>query len=127
MEAEDSFFVVFRTPAQAATATVPKPTLSTVATLGGPWDVSLQPKQGAPAELRLATLTSLSEQADPSVKYFSGMATYTRDFSLPKGTRPGTPLVLDLGRVGTSPRSASMTNSWVRCGIHLTGWISVPP
>ena len=100
MEAEDSFFVVFRTPAQTASATVPKPALSTVETLEGPWDVSLQPKQGAVTKLKLETLASLSELPEPAVKYFSGVATYTKVFELPKGAHPGAPLVLDFGKVG---------------------------
>ena len=33
------------------------------------------------------------------VKYFSGVATYSKDFALPKDVRPKTPLVLDLGKV----------------------------
>ena len=100
MEAEDSFFVVFRTPAQADSATVRKPALSTVATLEGPWDVSLQPKQGAVTKLEFKTLTSLSEQSEPTVKYFCGVATYTKRFELPKRAHPGAPLVLGLGQVG---------------------------
>ena len=42
----------------------------------------------------------MSEQTDPAVKYFSGVATYTNSFKSPKGVRPGTPLLLDLGKVG---------------------------
>ena len=34
------------------------------------------------------------------MKYFSGIATYTRSFALPKGAKPGAPLLLDLGQVG---------------------------
>jgi hypothetical protein len=100
MDAEESFFVVFRTPTTATAATVDKPAPSPAATLDGSWDVTLQPKLGGSTSIKLAALGSLSEQANPAVKYFSGVSTYTKDFELPKGVRPGTPLLLDLGKVG---------------------------
>jgi len=46
----------------------------------------------------MATLGSLSEQADPAVRVFSGVASYTKSFELP-GCRSGAPLILDLGRI----------------------------
>jgi hypothetical protein len=79
-------------------ATIDKP--APAATLDGSWEVTLQPKLAGSASIELAALGSLSEQADPAVKYFSGVSTYTKDFVLPKGVRPGKPLLLDLGRVG---------------------------
>jgi hypothetical protein len=100
MDAEESFFVVFRAPTTGASAIVNKPKPTPVATLNGPWDVFLQPKRGNPAAIKLATLGSLSEQTEPNVKYFSGIATYTRTFDLPKGVRPKEPLLIDLGKVG---------------------------
>lgn len=48
----------------------------------------------------LDSLASLSDQADPGVKYFSGVATYTKTFTLPPGTKSGAPLFIDLGRIG---------------------------
>jgi hypothetical protein len=41
----------------------------------------------------------LSDQADPGIRYFSGIATYTNTFTGPKGAKPGIPLWIDLGRV----------------------------
>jgi hypothetical protein len=100
MEAEDSFFVVFRKPATASAATIAGTTYASAMTLDGDWNVSFQPGRGAPAAIRLATLGSLSEQADPGVKYFSGIATYSREFALPAGSKPGAQLRLNLGKVG---------------------------
>ncbi len=100
LEPEESFYVVFRTPATSGGATIEKPVLSRVGTLEGSWSVSLQPKIGDAATIQMATLGSLSEQADPAVKYFSGVASYTKSFELPKGARSGAPLILDLGRIG---------------------------
>jgi hypothetical protein len=62
-------------------------------------DVAFQPGRGAPAAAKLAALEGLEKNADPGIKYFSGMATYARDFTTPKGWKPGQPLWLDLGDV----------------------------
>ena len=100
MTAEDSLFVVFRTPAQAASATIASKQFTRIATIDGPWDVTFQANRGAPASMQLEALASLSDQSDPGIKYFSGTATYRKSFSLPAGSKAGAPLYLDLGRVG---------------------------
>ena len=68
-------------------------------TFDGDCDVAFQPCRGAPSAVNLQTLASISEHADPGVKYFSGIASYTKTFELPKGIKPGQPLVLDLGNI----------------------------
>ncbi len=100
MDPEESFFVVFRASATVPSVTIDKPRLSSLATLDGSWNVAFQPNRGAPASISIASLGSLSEQEEPGVKYFSGIATYTKNFRLPKGARPKKPLLLDLGKVG---------------------------
>jgi (4-O-methyl)-D-glucuronate---lignin esterase len=100
MNAHDSFFVVFREPATAASAAIAQPMLAPIGEIAGPWSVAFQPERGAPPKTELPVLASLSEQNDPGIKYFSGIATYTKTFTLPKGARRGAPLWLDLGRVG---------------------------
>jgi hypothetical protein len=66
----------------------------------GPWEVSFPSGWNAPAKATLERLQSWTENADPGVKYFSGTATYTRDFDLPADL-PGSrrELWLDLGAV----------------------------
>jgi hypothetical protein len=98
---------VFREPASSASATVETPVLTLASQLDGTWDVSFQPGRGAPASVRLESLGSLSQHRDPGIKYFSGVATYTKSFTLPKGMKPGKPLVLDLGSV------ADVAEVWV--------------
>ena len=98
--AEDSFFVVFREPTSAASATVPRPSSRVAATLDGAWDVAFQAGRGAPASTHLSALKSLSDNGDAGIRYFSGTSTYTRSFILPRDIKPGTPLQLDLGQVG---------------------------
>jgi hypothetical protein len=62
--------------------------------------VKFPPGWGAPAELPLAQLASWTQQADQGVKYFSGTATYVKEFELgPEAIRPALELWLDLGRV----------------------------
>jgi hypothetical protein len=98
--AEDAFFILFRNPAKAASATIAAKPTRQVATLSSPWTVSFQPGRGAPAKIAMPTLTSLENSADKGVRYFSGMATYDTHFALPKGVKPGAPLWIDLGKIG---------------------------
>ena len=66
--------------------------------VSGPWTVTFPPKRGAPKQMDLSELCSLSEHKDPGVKHFSGTATYTCTVALPKMPE-GDRLFLDLGRV----------------------------
>lgn len=100
LDPESSVFVVFRKPAAADALAIRKLAPATLSTLGGPWKVALQPGRGAPPSLTLPKLASLTEQADPGVKYFSGIATYSSTFTLPKGAKAGQPLWINLGEVG---------------------------
>ena len=98
--AEDAFFILFRKPATAPSATLPAATPRQLATLDQPWQISFQPGRGAPASLAMAKLSPLNEAEDKGVRYFSGVATYSSRFTLPKGAKRGQPLWLDLGKVG---------------------------
>ena len=97
---EESVFVVFRKPAVAPALTVARPIPIPAATLDGPWTVSFQEGRGAPAAIQLPALVSLSENSDPGVKYFSGVATYRQTFTLPKAVAKTSGLMLDLGAIG---------------------------
>ena len=100
LDPEGSVFVVFRKAAVADALALKKLAPVTLSTLEGSLKVALQPGRGAPPSITLNKLGSLTEQADPGVKYFSGMATYASTFALPKGVKPGQPLWLNLGEVG---------------------------
>jgi hypothetical protein len=100
MRAEDSLFVVFRRDANAPSRTVAAETTSIVAEVQGPWNVEFQPGRGAPASITLARLGSLSEQAEPGIRYFSGVATYTTTIDAPRSWSRGKPLLIDLGVIG---------------------------
>jgi hypothetical protein len=98
--AEDAFFILFRTSAAASSMMVPAKIAKTVGTIATRWSVRFQPGRGAPQSVEMPTLTPLEASADAGVKYFSGTATYTTRFTLPKGIKPGAPLWIDLGKIG---------------------------
>jgi len=100
LASEESVHIVFRNPAVTNALAVKKAVPTPAATLGGPWTVAFQPGRGARASAIYPQLAPLNESADPGVKYFSGIATYTKDFATPKGWKVGQPLWIDLGKVG---------------------------
>jgi len=100
LEPFGSVFVVFRQPATAPSRTLPHPVNTVLTTVQGPWEVSFPPNLGAPPSIRLDNLISWTASSDAGVKYFSGTATYTKDFEASGDWfRSGAKLVLDLGKV----------------------------
>ncbi len=99
MAPEDSFHVVFRKPATANALTIKKIVPVQLTTLTGGWTVGFQKARGAPDSVILPALQPLNEHADPAIKYFSGIATYSKSFATPKGWKAGQPLWIDLGDV----------------------------
>jgi hypothetical protein len=106
----DAVFVVFRQKASEPARVIKDPVAEVVASVSGPWEVSFPPAHGAPAHAHFGDLSSWTTNSDPGVKYFSGTATYTTEFTadshwLPKGAPAsagpgGTSRVsLDLGDV----------------------------
>ncbi|MFM6933660.1 MAG: glycosyl hydrolase [Novosphingobium sp.] len=98
-EADGAVHVVFRKDTTATSATLAAPAFAQAANLDDTWTVTFQPGRGAPASATFAKLEALEKNADPAIKYFSGEATYARDFTTPKGWKSGLPLWLDLGDV----------------------------
>lgn len=93
-------FVVFRQPTTATSRREPTPVETTLASVDGPWNVAFQPGRGAPASITLAALSPWNENADPGVKYFSGVGTYTRTIeAAPEWFTAGDHVWLDLGDV----------------------------
>jgi alpha-L-rhamnosidase len=97
LAADQSVHVVFRKAAVADALAIKKLAPTALATLDGPWNVAFQADRGAPAAAVLPQLTPLNENADPGIKYFSGMASYTKTFTAPRGWKRGQALWLDLG------------------------------
>ncbi len=80
---------------QLAVASIPEPVEIT-----GPWELRFPPKAGAPERVTLDQLISWSQHSDAGVRYFSGTATYRKQFVVPPALIvPGRRVYLDLGRV----------------------------
>ena len=116
-EPRQSFFVIFRNAenqrsnVQRQMSKVKKnfPDLKTVAELEGAWDVAFDPKWGGPKSMRFEELYDWTHCEVAGIKYYSGLATYSKTFNLPQSaiqvrssggaSRPQSAIYLDLGVV----------------------------
>ncbi|NOG54434.1 MAG: hypothetical protein HND57_08920 [Planctomycetes bacterium] len=74
--------------------------LPAITEIPGPWRVRFQADRGAPAETTFATLISWPDHPNDGVRYFSGIAEYSRTFTAPDDLPASdTAVELDLGRV----------------------------
>lgn len=99
-----SWFVVFREPSEKhpATAQTNITQCSTLSELGGPWQVTFDPKWGGPGTVEFPNLVSWPDRDEPGIKFYSGTAIYRNAFDLPNNSRfspEGQRLWLDLGNV----------------------------
>lgn len=94
----ESVFVLFRKPAVRSSRTVAEVREHGLSVLDKDWEVSFQSGRGAPATTHMPRLVPLNENAEPGIRYFSGVATYRTRFTL-DAAAPGT-LMLELGKVG---------------------------
>ena len=116
-----SWFVVFREPARAhpATAKGNNPSLQLLAELSGPWTVHFDPKWGGPESAQFDQLVSWTTRPEPGIQFYSGTATYEKNFDLPPQTPdPGhRTLYVDLGNVR---ELAEVKVNGQSCGITWT-------
>jgi hypothetical protein len=83
--------------------------------ISGSWRIQFPQNLGAPDEITLDSLISLSDYPTAGVRYFSGTATYSKTFNLiPEYKTKGIRLVLDLGGV---KNIAEVTLNGVNLGI----------
>ena len=100
LEPWGTVFVVFRKPAKAPSATAPVPAETTLTMIDGPWQVSFQAGRGAPSTATFDKLTSWSDNANPGIRYFSGLGTYMKTIQAEASwIQAGTKLWIDLGDV----------------------------
>jgi len=109
-----SVFVVFSEKTKANKVSIPALTEQIVTELAGPCKVSFQSGRGAPASATFESLTDFRDNADPGIRYFSGIATYTKEIELPKGK--GEQLWIDLGQV------SNLAEVWVNGKLAGTTW-----
>ena len=98
-----SVFVVFGGNAKPTlpvpTSNAPAATLASL-TLTGPWKVKFPPNLGAPPSRTLNQLVSWTDIPEKGIKYFSGTATYLKEFDVPESLLArGGALELDLGQL----------------------------
>jgi hypothetical protein len=68
--------------------------------VAGPWNVEFPPNLGAPRSATFAKLVSWTHRPEDGIRYFSGTATYTREFELSaESLGPGREAWLELGDV----------------------------
>ena len=100
LEPRDAVFVVFRESTKAMSRTVVAPSRIRLADVKGPWEVEFQPGRGAPNSATFDELSDWSNNTLPGIKYFSGVATYTKTVEIPASALNGKSRIeLDLGKV----------------------------
>jgi hypothetical protein len=100
LNGDDAVFVVFRNRATAPSLTVATKKETQLAAVEGSWTVAFQPNRGAPAQVTLDKLAPWTENSDPGVRYFSGVATYTKTVEAPAAWfNSRAEIWLDLGEV----------------------------
>jgi hypothetical protein len=97
-ESWDAYFIVFAEKTAVHAFKMPAVTESEAATVKGDWKVTFQEGRGAPAQATMNALASLSENADPAIKYFSGTASYENTITVPAISKNAS-YMLDLGDV----------------------------
>lgn len=101
-EPHQSFFIVFEKSNQVSGKQSKNFAASNVlTTLEGAWTVSFDTTWGGPGTLSFANLEDWTQRPENGIKYYSGIATYTKTFDLPANTRlrENEKLFLNLGEV----------------------------
>lgn len=100
LEPFESVFVTFLTPAESPSLTLPERQEEQLLVLDGDWTVAFQENRGAPSGNFQLPLGSLTQNEEYGIRYFSGIASYCRNFRLSRRTlRSAGRLMLDLGEV----------------------------
>jgi hypothetical protein len=90
-DAFQSFFVVFdaisqKTEDRSQNGGKNFPELKVGQELSGSWEVAFDPKWGGPGKIVFDKLQDWSTHSDPGIRYYSGIATYRKTFSLTRVT-----------------------------------------
>jgi hypothetical protein len=98
-DAFQSYFVVFGGKDERPASETGKnfPELKTAQEISGAWEVAFDPKWGGPEKIAFDTLQDWTTRPEPGIRYYSGIATYRKNFNLTKVSAGKT--YLDLGVV----------------------------
>lgn len=95
-----SLFIVFRNKTSSDSRTLPEESVIFTADLTGPWEIFFPPNLGAPDKIVIENPESWTKNNDEGVKYFSGTATYKKNFNAPRNLFKGNgKIYIDLGKV----------------------------
>ncbi len=103
LDEDQSFFIVFpKSRKNEPVAGIKNfPEIETISELEGEWNVSFDPKWGAPEKIIFDKLEDWSKRPEEGIRYYSGIATYNKSFDFPKldNSKIYTDLYLNLGEV----------------------------
>lgn len=111
-----SVFVVFREKTNESSITIPEKTEELVQQLEGSWQVKFQEGRGAPASATFDKLMDFRESTDDGIRYFSGIATYTKEIEISQDNIDQEKMVIDLGVVN------NIAEVWVNGKLAGTTW-----
>jgi hypothetical protein len=106
-EPYQSFFIVFgESNKSSARQSKNFPASNLLTTIEGSWTVSFDTVWGGPGTLPFTTLEDWALRPEDGIKYYSGIATYTKTFDLPVSTKlsKNEKFLLDLGEVNNIAR-----------------------
>lgn len=101
-EPHQSFFVVFSDKRAESVATPKQKNFADfkpIMQIDGPWQLAFEPKWGGPAKVEFDQLIDWSTHEDEGIRYYSGSATYRKEFGVPETTTGQSRTFLDLGTV----------------------------
>lgn len=96
----EAVFIVFKEKTTESSYTVAPRTETPVLALNDNWTIRFGKVQDTPEEVTVDKLKSYTEFSDEHIRYFSGTATYTKQFSVSQHLDGKSRYKLDLGRVG---------------------------
>lgn len=100
LEPEGSIFVVFRREGKPSGEGRPPAPAPESIDVKGPWQVRFVDGPAAPAPMRLDSLRSWTASADPNEKYYSGLAEYETEITIPRRwLGQGSRVLLGLGEL----------------------------
>lgn len=110
-EPSQSWFIVFKDEqSKQISSESPFMVWEDVQEIQGPWDLEFDKDWGPAEKQTFRELKSWSENSNELVKYYSGTATYFKEFEMPDATFTGlkknaeTPICLDLGKIEVMAR-----------------------
>jgi len=102
-EPYESFFIVFnrmKSSNSAVNNAVPNfPKYKKIQSIEGSWELSFDPAWGGPESISFDTLKDWTTHEMRGIKYYSGIVTYTKEFTVSDLNNKGSGLFLDLGVV----------------------------